>query len=575
MKSFFFIHSEKYGIRYRFLLLFAVLVILPFLAIAMLAGAVFRNNAVDNYGANMADTMVAVSQQVKTQMDKYEAATMNLYYGNIVNLLPETKDEERLIESMESICFSNSDVIASYLICGEKIYSAGLIKSVDIDRVIQMHGQEIADAKGKVRWYRADALYGRQKSPRYLLLRALNSTDYSNVGMLCLVVNEKLFSKPLKRLNANGMHRYVLDKQGKIFYSVNEDEIGEEFPEKELFINKKTQYGSVTIEGKDMIYASCALSSPELYFVSVCPLSDVLKSMEGLLAATFLTCMIYLAFLFFMLFSLNHYILHPLSVLSQKMDAFAQGNLQVKMEQSSLGEIRSLGQHFNQMTEKINDLVVTNERNMKEKNLLKTKALTAQIKPHFIYNALNTIKWMAVINKQENIEKMVEALVGILMNAVQIDDEDYSLKEEITLIENYARIQKARFMNFEMEIDLELDPERYRIRKFLLQPVVENAITHGFSRGKRRGRIHIHIWEEGQLWIRVEDNGVGFDVESWKKGDERQAEHTNIGLNNIEQLIRLEYGDDYGMKIISEEGKGTTVEYRLPLLERSAGETAL
>ena len=103
-----------------------------------------------------------------------------------------------------------------------------------------------------------------------------------------------------------------------------------------------------------------------------------------------------------MLFLLNHYIFRPISVMSQKMDIFAQGDLNTKVELLSIGEIQSLSQHFNKMTEKINLLVMSNERSLKEKNELEMKALTAQIKPHFIYNALNTIKWMAVINKQDN-----------------------------------------------------------------------------------------------------------------------------------------------------------------------------
>ena len=96
---------KKYGIRYRFFVLFAVLVIIPFLAIAALASAVFRNNVVDNYGSNMADTMGAVSKQVKILMKKYEEATMNLYYGGAVNILPQIPEDDLIISSLESICF--------------------------------------------------------------------------------------------------------------------------------------------------------------------------------------------------------------------------------------------------------------------------------------------------------------------------------------------------------------------------------------------------------------------------------------------------------------------------------------
>ena len=559
---------KKYGIRYRFFVLFAVLVIIPFLAIAALASAVFRNNVVDNYGSNMADTMVAVSKQVKILMKKYEEATMNLYYGGAVNILPKIPEDDLIISSLESICFSNSDVLSAYLVCNNQVYTAGLSNSVDIRQVVEQHEEEILRAKGKSRWFRTDALFGQSGSQRYLLMRSLNSVEASNVGTLCLVFDEKLFSKPLSGLSAKGVERYVLDSDGKIFYSMELEDIGTEFSAENFVLGEKTVYGSCNFKGQEVIFASCALDSPKLYFVSICPVSDILEPVAKLRVATVFTCLIYLAFLFSMLFLLNHYIFHPISDLSQKMDVFARGDLNTRAELHSMGEIQSLNQHFNQMTEEINHLMVRNEKSLKEKSELEMKALTAQIKPHFIYNALNTIKWMAVINKQENIQKMVESLVGILMNAARIDDADYTLKEEITLIENYARIQKARFMNFDMDVILDIEPERYKIRKFLLQPVVENAIIHGFARGKHHGHIRMRIWEDGRLYIKVEDNGVGFDVESWRSGDERQKNHTNIGLRNIEQLIHLEYGDEYGLKITSEPGKGTTVEYLLPLIER-------
>ncbi len=559
---------KRYGIRSRFFILFAVLVIIPFLAIAALASTVFRNNVVDNYGSNMADTMVAVSKQVKTLMKKYEEATMNLYYGGAVNVLPEKPEDDLIVGSLESICFSNSDVLSAYLVCNNQVYSSGLSNSVDIRELVAQHEEEIVRSGGKPRWFRANALYGQSGSQRYLLMRSLNSEKASNVGTLCLVLSEKLFSRPLSGLSTKGVERYVLDSEGKIFYSMGREDIGREFSAENFVLGEKTTYGSCRFEGEEVIFASCTLDSPRLYFVSICPVADILEPVARLRVAAVFICLIYLAFIFSILFLLNHYIFHPISVLSQKMDVFAQGDLNTKVELHSMGEIQSLSRHFNQMTEKINLLVMSNKKNLKEKNELEMKALTAQIKPHFIYNALNTIKWMAVLNKQDNIQKMVEALVGILMNAARIEDEDYSLKEEITLIENYARIQKARFMNFDMDVTLELEPGRYKIRKFLLQPVVENAITHGFARGKYRGQIRMHIWEDGRLRIKVEDNGVGFDVESWRSGDERQESHTNIGLRNIEQMIHLEYGDEYGLEIISEPGKGTTVEYLLPLIER-------
>ena len=121
-------------------------------------------------------------------------------------------------------------------------------------------------------------------------------------------------------------------------------------------------------------------------------------------------------------------------------------------------------------------------------------------------------------------------------------------------------------MNFEIEMKLEPETEDCRIFQFLLQPAVDNSIVHGFQRGMvKGGKILIRTWTEKEiLYITVEDNGCGFDVEKWRQQNEPRENHTNIGLTYVGQIIQLEYGKEYGMQIISEPGNGTVIRYRLP-----------
>ena len=108
---------------------------------------------------------------------------------------------------------------------------------------------------------------------------------------------------------------------------------------------------------------------------------------------------------------------------------------------------------------------------------------------------------------------------------------------------------------------------RHKIHKFLIQPVVENAIIHGLGRGNIiHGEITIQIWEEDNLKIIVKDNGIGMDMEKWKGNNRKVTNHTNIGLKNIEQIIDLEYGPGYGIQVDSVIGRGTSVEYTLPII---------
>lgn len=196
--------------------------------------------------------------------------------------------------------------------------------------------------------------------------------------------------------------------------------------------------------------------------------------------------------------------------------------------------------------------------------------LISQMNPHFIYNSLNTVKWLAVINKQPVIQKVTDSLIYILMQITNKGSSLHRLTDEIRLLENYTVIQKTRFMNFDIAYSISEDTQELLIRKFLLQSIVENAIIHGFSRGKLSdGRIELKSYkEEERLHVIIRDNGKGFDVQEWESREEpADKQHTNVGIKNIQQIIKLEYGTSYGLFMESEPGKGTCAHFILPVLE--------
>lgn len=563
------IKFEKYGIRTRILILFTALVIIPFFILIIVVFSVFQQYARKSYGESMVDTLTAVTTQVKASMEKYEESTMSFYYNGGVEKLsgPINETDKKAIEdNLSAICYSYNGIMSSYLVSTGRVYHSYQSYSNLLDEMEQYQNKIIEDG-GSCSWYPTSKLFGRANTNHYVMARSLNSSTKKNVGILYLVVNDKMIADALNQLNMEDSVKYLVDKDGMILYSSDTSKFGKKFDTKQLVQESISGYRIGKIDGQETLIASYHLFEGDWYFISTIREMDMMKLISPLKRSYIYISIVYLLFLFIMLLTLQKYVFRPLGVLKSSMDQFALGNLNIQMPDIAIGELSSLSKHFNNMTFKIKNLMVKNENEVREKNNFKMQSLVAQLTPHFIYNSLNTIRWIAVINKQDNIQKLTDSLIQILMNAAKVDDLNYTIADELELIKSYAVIQKARFMNFDLEIEADESVLYYKIHKFLIQPIVENSIIHGLGRGSSiHGKIKIRIWADEELKIIVEDNGVGMNVEEWCENNIKTKNHTNIGLKNIEQIITLEYGEKYSIQVNSKIGQGTLVEYTLPII---------
>ncbi|WP_235848370.1 cache domain-containing sensor histidine kinase [Litchfieldia alkalitelluris] len=235
-------------------------------------------------------------------------------------------------------------------------------------------------------------------------------------------------------------------------------------------------------------------------------------------------------------------------------------------------EVGILHQNFIQMIERINDLI---KENYEKQLLLKDtefKALQSQINPHFLYNALESINWLAKINQQQQISQMVESLGFLLRNAISIQDDVITVREEVKMVEHYVTIQRYRFeerLEFSLSVDEEV--KDCVLPKLVIQPLVENAIIYGLERMIEPCNIHVSVLKEGDyLQLAVEDNGPGMDKEQLDKvrKGEMKTRGTGIGLRNIDSRIKFVFGSEYGLQIDSELNKGTKVSITIPYQKR-------
>ena len=279
-------------------------------------------------------------------------------------------------------------------------------------------------------------------------------------------------------------------------------------------------------------------------------------------------------------------IIQPISQLNQATEKIAQGDFNARAQADSEDEVAELAVSFNKMAgsmQSLIDKVKEDERKMRKADL---RLLQEQIQPHFLYNTLDTIVWLIESNEPDEAVTMVVTLSDFFREILSKGKEFISIKEEEKHISSYLQIQEMRYRDI-LEYDIQLDQViyKYQILKLTLQPVVENALYHGIKYKRAKGCIHIHGEKEGDIIrLTVRDDGVGMDedeLEQLRQQIEKPCQETEkgFGLANVNERIHMYFGPEYGMKIQSQKGKGTTVEIVIPALleapvEKTGNDTA-
>ncbi|MDR6552997.1 sensor histidine kinase [Paenibacillus qinlingensis] len=270
----------------------------------------------------------------------------------------------------------------------------------------------------------------------------------------------------------------------------------------------------------------------------------------------------------------------PLYVLKALMNRAERGDLRAYWTFKSADAWMQVGQSYNQMLNRLEDLIKQVKREESLKKEAEMEALHYQLNPHFLYNTLNTIKWVAKLHKTPQISEVVSALVRLLQASLGKKGDFITLRDEMGLTHDYMAIQRFRYGD-RIQLQTHVDDITLGclVPRMLLQPLVENAIIHGIGPTKREGVITIRSWlDRDLLFCQVEDNGVGMQVAEGSSGWEAmqaaggaQAERmlkermSGVGISHIREKIKLIYGPEFKMHITSKPGEGTTVRMFLPI----------
>ncbi len=375
-----------------------------------------------------------------------------------------------------------------------------------------------------------------------------------------------------------GQHGYcfIMDKKGNIVYHPQQQLIYSGLKSEQTDI--LTKAGDGTLVKKNVIYSIRSLDNCDWRIVGVSYIDELVTvKVKGAMQILLVMIAFVLVTVFLSSFLLTHMISHPIQNLVKAMKDF-EADAEEFSYQPVHGskEMIALSDSFGHMVGRIQDLMEKVRR--EEITLRKTelKALQAQINPHFLYNTLDAIGWMCEEERSKDAVEMVNALARLFRISISKGHELIPIGKEVEHARSYLMIQNFRYKNqFTYSFDIEEECLPYLCNKITLQPIIENAIYHGINRMVDEGEIRIRIYGEGDdIVFSVSDNGVGMSKEqcgSILKSE--PGDQTGIGIKNVNDRIKIYFGEEYGITIESEPDEGTCVSIRMPKVEEGGYES--
>lgn len=257
----------------------------------------------------------------------------------------------------------------------------------------------------------------------------------------------------------------------------------------------------------------------------------------------------------------------PMQNIIYGLRKFSATGKKVHFQRSIYDELWELEKTYDDMVLKITELIERNKIEMEKQRELELLSLQMQINPHFLYNTLDAIAWIAKIKKQKEIEKLVLALAKFFRISLHKGDKFITVKEEIELVQNFIEIELIRFPDkFTISYNVEENVKNELTLKLIVQPIVENAIKHGLSQLDEMGHLEINAYDiDEYIYFEVIDNGVGFEVPNnlFSNNKDKLSKEGGYGLKNVDERIKLEYGNDCGISLSSKPNGGTKVVIKI------------
>lgn len=595
--------KQKSSLKNRALSQTAVLIIVTMCIMVTVFYMVFHSRAFNERGKYEEENLVNMEAYLNSYLEEVDSIAKNVNYNYYLQDYLETviKEEDDYVDSgigknmrsyeMSSQAFSDTLLsradISSIMIFGKKkmLLNSSMYTC-----------QKVALDYSKLDWY-AKAV----AKPQDAIITGPNRHSFFDTDDEVISLSREVQSYEngtfrgviLINLNMNKITEIcnsfqekqenficIINDKGELVYEQQNGRERFAFDEKENRQELNTALGKtkescfrLNYRGEKYLVTRTDMKTTGWTLVSMVPYKSVMAETMAISGVMILAVAITLIVTLLLLNRILTGVVKPLKKLEKYMVQVNPDNMDQRMEILTDDEIGHLSMKFNQMMDRIRNLKEQVIEEQEDKRKYELQALQAQINPHFLYNTLDSIIWMAETN-DSNIVAMTEALAKLFRISLNKGNEEISLERELEHVKNYLIIQSMRYADkFTYEISAEPGVERCRTIKLILQPIVENCIYHGIKKKRGTGKITIRAYRREQnLIIEVSDDGCGMPEEICRKilSDEIESENisgSGIGVKNVNERIQLRFGKKYGLSYSSEEGVGTTVTYVLPYNE--------
>ena len=355
----------------------------------------------------------------------------------------------------------------------------------------------------------------------------------------------------------------VLDKNDQLLVSEGAPELV-----KKLQTSENSWSGTKDLEGAKVIgYGNpCGFGVRTVITVGYGNIFSILKPTLFIVLVGFV---VVLGIAFLVSYAISYRFTKPVTRMIQSIQAFGKPDLNVRMEDSSILEFHDMGIVFNEMADRIEYLITQ----VYEKEIVaarsQVKYLQSQINPHFQFNILAMLSLKAKMAGNEEVYDGLNAFSRLMQGKIFREKEiKIKVKEELEIVQFYLYLQKSRYqakLSYEVKLEDEKIGEDL-IPRLLIEPLVENAVSHGLEPKREKGNLQVLLYEREMLYIWVKDDGVGVGQNQMKAEENKEnIPHTHVGWENTKKMLRILYGDHYKFQVWSEPGKGTEIEIAVPI----------